>query len=304
MINTVTLVVLAGVAVTSEAHRLGTVPHLPHRPNGTWPHRPNGTWPHLPNGTWPHLPNGTHWPGVNHTHALRGERALGWLDNVTPPSWWPWSNNTKPKCPEVAPVASLDLAKWTNASWFVQYQQPTPYQKASQLFCVAATYDAVAGSELIKVSNYGNNGVVNGPPQQSGGSPFAELCAKQIAGGSLKVAPCVLDKLRLFDVLAGPYWVVAVDDDYQWAIVSGGKPNVVKSTNPVTCTTKTGDSFLDTNGSGLWLFTRDATGAAAAAYSAAMLQILADKGIYAGDLVKVPQEGCTYDGANLKTSAA
>jgi lipocalin len=232
-------------------------------------------------------------------HTLRGERDLAWQ----PPSWWPKPNNTKPQCPDVAPVASLDLARWTSASWFIQYQQPTPYQKASQLFCVAATYDAAAGSELIKVSNYGNNGAVNGPSQQSGGSGFSELCAKQVTGGSLKVAPCFLAQVGLYDLLAGPYWVVAVDPEYQWAIVSGGKPNVVKTTNPVTCTTKIGNSFLDTNGSGLWLFTREATGATAEAYSAAMLQILASKGIFAGDLIKVPQEGCTYDGAKLKTGS-
>lgn len=220
-------------------------------------------------------------------------------------SWPDWVCRIFPKacgsrieCPVVAPVEDLDLERFVEKSWFVQKQQVNGYQDENQLFCVTATYEASNSSAYISVTNYANNDEVNGAPQSSGGGGvFSELCAKpqgDSGSGELKVAPCVF-KGPLFNVVGGPYWVVAVADDYSWALVSGGQPTVVKSAaDPVLCTTKT----QGINGSGLWLFSRDQL--ASPEDIAAMEKILLDMGVYTGDLIAVPQTGCLYNGTKLK----
>jgi len=203
----------------------------------------------------------------------------------------------KNSCSElgIEPVENLDLAKYTEKTWYIQKQQVTPYQRESQLFCVTATYEPRANSDFIEVLNYGNNDEVNGSPQQSDSSGwFSGLCAKQAIGGDLAVAPCFFG--HFFDWFAGPYWIIAVAEDYSWAIVSGGPPTEPREGG--TCTTKEGSSFLDINGSGLWLFTQDQLPADGVVEG--MLQTLSDMKIYTGDLKDVVQEGCTYEGATLK----
>jgi len=205
-----------------------------------------------------------------------------------------------PKCPRVAPVHNFDLARYVEKSWFIQMQQVNPYQSANQLYCVAATYERDEHAAFVNVFNYGNNDRVNGAPQTSYGNVFSRLCAKVRARddtAELAVAPCFLRKIGVFDWLAGPYWVIAMDKvNYEWAIVSGGQPGVVKQTDPVKCTTR--DDTV--NGSGLWLFTRVQTGPRAEELTRQMLAVLDSMGVFTGDLKKVVQEGCKYEGANLK----
>jgi len=55
---------------------------------------------------------------------------------------------------------------------------------------------------------------------------------------------------------AGPYWVVAVDEDAGYALISGGAPKIAA---PGGC--QTGSSAV--NGSGLWIFTRAQVASAA-----------------------------------------
>lgn len=206
-------------------------------------------------------------------------------------------------CPVVTPLSAenFDLEKYIAKTWFVQKQQTNPYQSEDQLFCIAATYDKTEGDEFLEVSNYGNNGAVNGPVQDSGDNGFfSDLCGKQNDGGELSVAPCLFRPI--FDAASGPYWVLDVADDYSWAIVSGGAPDQPRTDpanpNADLCTTKEGSNFFDTNGSGLWLFTRakDADGTTIAA----MEDKLTAMGIFTGDLKDVDQTGCRYDGATLK----
>ena len=205
-------------------------------------------------------------------------------------------------CPVVEPLSAdnFDLEQYIAKTWFVQKQQTNPYQSENQLFCIAATYDQ-QDDGFLDVSNYGNNGAVNGPSQNSDNNGFfSNLCGKQVAGGELSVAPCLFRPV--FNIASGPYWVLDVADDYSWAIVSGGAPDQPRTdpANPDAnlCTTKEGSSFLDTNGSGLWLFTRERV--ADPATIAAMEARLTDMGVFTGDLKDVTQEGCNYDGATLK----
>jgi len=204
------------------------------------------------------------------------------------------------QCPNVSPLGddSFNLDSFIEKSWFIQKQQLTPYQQENQFYCVVATYEKSTDfAGFIDVKNYGNNDAVNGAIQNSddpNNSVFARLCAKQLGAGELQVAPCCFS--GSFGTSAGPYWVVALDPAYQWAIISGGQPDQLRTNDAGTtvCTTKSDC----TNGSGLWLFTRDKV--ATAATLATMDAKLAELGIYSGDLKTVTQEGCNYDGATLK----
>mmetsp|Transcript_9591 Transcript_9591/g.10927 ORF Transcript_9591/g.10927 Transcript_9591/m.10927 type:complete len:246 (-) Transcript_9591:61-798(-) len=220
------------------------------------------------------------------------------VDNRSLCDWLPFLCPWQ-KCPVVSPVDDFDLDKYIEKSWFVQMQQVNPYQAEDQLFCVTATYSKQEDSSYIKVQNYANQDEVNGSPVGTEGG-FSDLCAKQKEEGTgeLAVAPCLFTNLGLFDFIAGPYWVLAVDADYTWAIISGGQPTEVEQEDPVLCTTKEGDSFLDTNGSGLWLFTREKI--ADQATIDAMKNTLESLGVFTGNLKKVEQEGCLYEGATIK----
>lgn len=59
----------------------------------------------------------------------------------------------------------------------------------------------------------------------------------------MQVAPCFIPKS-----LSGPYWVVNFSVEEDWALVSGGPPNLVSGKG---CKTGSGE-----NDSGLWIFTR------------------------------------------------
>jgi lipocalin len=214
----------------------------------------------------------------------------------------PETSTSSTKCQAVSPLsaAEFDLEEYIRLSWFIQKQQVNPYQSENQLFCTAATYSMSKKNDgFLEVDNYSNNDMVNGPVQSSDdNSAFSNLCGKQVDGGKLSVAPCAFKDL--WDTVAGPYWVLAVGDDYEWAIVSGGQPNqpYPSASNPTLCTTKEGSSFLDTNGSGLWLFTREQERDATTIET--MENALLAMGVYTGNLKDVTQEGCGYAGTNLK----
>ena len=197
-------------------------------------------------------------------------------------------------CPSVSPVnsTSFDIDKWIAKSWYIQKQQVTPYQSENDLYCVLATYNK-RDDGFIQVLNYGNRGRVGGEIQEPNPDGiFTALCAQQVNAGELRVGPCFLNLLA--SVTSGPYWVLAVDTNYTWAIVSGGAPDQFRETvNGINyCTTKTSSCFIDTNGSGLWLFSRDQI--ASNATIAAMEARLTALGIYKGDLKSVPHANCTY----------
>ena len=88
--------------------------------------------------------------------------------------------------------------------------------------------------------------------------------------------------------------MLAVAEEYSWTIVSGGPTDEVRETvdGRTFCTTKEGTSFLDINGSGLWLFTKEPE--ASEETLAIMEAKLTEMGIHTGDLKPVVQKGCTY----------
>jgi lipocalin len=207
-------------------------------------------------------------------------------------------NNLRPSqgrmlqdCPSVTPLSAdeFDVNSYTEKSWFIQKQQINPYQSENNLYCVVATYFAKDG--YIQVINTANTGGVDGPAQAPVNPDSDQLCAEQIEGGSLQVAPCFFRSIFLFSLLAGPYWVLAVDENYEWAIVSGGQPDEFKETvDGVTyCTTRETGCI---NGAGLWLFSRSSE------YNQTQIDIqeakLTELGFYTKDLLQVTHDGCTY----------
>jgi lipocalin len=239
--------------------------------------------------------------------SLRGGRGLSLIDlGDLCYSWMPsWVCSPDSNCPAVSPVVDFDVDKYIENSWFVQKQQVNGYQQPEDLYCVTATYNKREDG-LIKVENRANKKTVNGELVGGGGGGFSQLsdlCAKQVdeGTGKLIVQPCLLFNIGLQKLTGGPYWVLAVDkDNYEWAIISGGQPTDVvgggqsATKTDVRCTTKT----TGTNGSGLWLFTREPIPADGVVE--AMEKKLLEMGVSTSKLLDVPQKGCNYHNVPLK----
>ena len=224
------------------------------------------------------------------------------------------------KCLKVAPLGPEDfsLEEYIAKSWFMQSYQPeddfTILMQDDELFCMVSTFLNVTeedeeGEAYIQVQNSARIGSVNGTTEGYGGDDdfFSGIdlinevdasCVQQVEGGSLQINSCLISS-TIFSLLAGDYWVLAVADDYSWAIVSGGQTDevVVEGTwtEQALCTTEGGSSFLDVDASGFWLLTREPQ--ASEDTMTAMTDKLYELGIYSGDLKPVVQEGCTYPDA-------
>lgn len=201
-------------------------------------------------------------------------------------------------CPNINPMDHFNTTEYIRSTWYIQQQQITGYQQNNTLFCVAQTLDTTNrtvpffSGNVILVHNYANIGMVNGPLQNSGNFT---LCARQPNSSdpaNILNAPCFLP-----NCFAGPYWVLAAgptSNNYSWAIVSGGEPNVRYSDG--NCST----SEEGVNGSGLWLFTREQFGGFAENSVSLMRELLRNMGITLSQLLNVSQVGCNYTGAYIK----
>ena len=201
-------------------------------------------------------------------------------------------------CPSIQPTKDFNTTEYLRATWYIQQQQITGYQPENALYCVAQTLDLTNKTvpffdgNVISVFNYGNLNQVNG--EQENSKNFT-LCARQSNTSDparILNAPCFLP-----NILAGPYWVLGAgpqSDNYTWAIVSGGAPNVKYPDG--NCST----SLSGTNGSGLWLFSRYRYGLYADNLTRHMRNILLNMGITLSQLMNVQQRGCNYTGAYIK----
>jgi lipocalin len=196
-------------------------------------------------------------------------------------------------CPDLKVENSVNLTEYVSKSWYVQQQQVNGYQSKNDLYCVVATYNnskthvPFFNNTVIDVYNYANSGGIN---HNNSNSHNTKLCARLLNSSSpakLGVAPCFLP-----NILAGPYWIVALDVNYTWAVITGGQPTVQVSNT--TCTTKT-SGF---NGSGLWIFSRKQI------IDPDTLDhihvVMNNHGIDTSLLLNVTQKGCEYNGAYLK----
>lgn len=193
-------------------------------------------------------------------------------------------------------------------------QIPLVYQPVNQLYCVRAIYKARDPANFKKgiiVYNTANEGSVTGPVVGSipgaSNNDFGGIVAypepypknATTAASKLRVLPAFFEGLYnlkpILPGISGPYWVVASSADVNapdaWSVISGGPP-----TTPSNGACRTGrdgpQTFLDVNGSGLWIFTRQAqpTQATVDAARAAAKGL----GFDLTPLVAVTQAGCSY----------
>jgi apolipoprotein D and lipocalin family protein len=145
-------------------------------------------------------------------------------------------------CKTVTTVENFDLDMYASKPWYVHEQAVTTYSPLEQFYCVRAKYTVNDNPSFwrysVSVDNYA---------QDKNGNTFGgPLCAYATgqAESKLAVAPCFLPR-----ILAGPYWIVAYNEEEGYALISGGQPT--RPTSNGLC--KTGQGV---NGSGLWIFSR------------------------------------------------
>ena len=201
-------------------------------------------------------------------------------------------------CPRVEPMMDFNTTEYLRSTWYIQQQQVTGYQPRETLYCVAQTLNEsnktvpFYDGSVIDVYNYGRINGINGTLENP--NNFT-LCARQLNSSNpaqIINAPCFLP-----NILAGPYWVIAAgpsSHNYSWAIVSGGPPTVRYADG--NCSTK----LTGTNGSGLWLFTREIYGEFAFNSVRLMRNILMEIGYTTSLLLNVTQQGCNYSEAYIK----
>ncbi|KIY97278.1 hypothetical protein MNEG_10685 [Monoraphidium neglectum] len=207
--------------------------------------------------------------------------------------------------PNFDSAPGLDLTKFIDGPWYPQEQMPVFYQPVDSLYCVRAVYSPIDPANLkagIRVLNTAKSGSVDGKPMGSSGGAaglnsivaLPSTGSGPTAASKLRVGPGFLQPFarlpNLGDLVYGPYWVVAFADDYSWAIISGGPPKV---STPGACSAgrPSGQSFLDINGSGLWLFSRKPEDPGAVKVMRAKAAAL---GFDLSVLKPVTQKGCTY----------
>jgi len=157
---------------------------------------------------------------------------------------------TLPTCPpaDFSTVENFDLDAFVSRRWWIHQQQAVTYLPVEQNRCVYAEYTKFTRPTLfgydIRVDNHAEEVV----PPHTVHDTGSGICAKIVDGaaGKLAVAPCFLPIAA-----AGPYWVIDVNEEEGYALISGGLPTVPAS----------GGCQMDSgtvNDSGLWIFTREA----------------------------------------------
>jgi lipocalin len=151
-------------------------------------------------------------------------------------------------CPpaDFGTVKDFDLDAFIAHRWYIQQQMETRYLPKTQNRCVYAEYKLKSKPSFwgydVDVHNHAEDVAAPHAVHDSGSYICAKIVDKN--AGKLEVAPCFLPTFA-----AGPYWVIAFDDTEGYALISGGAPTVSSEGG---CKTGSG-----TNGSGLWIFTRE-----------------------------------------------
>jgi apolipoprotein D and lipocalin family protein len=207
------------------------------------------------------------------------------------------NGNSATQCPYNGfdSVKNFDLERYISAPWYVQKQIPIQFQPENTLYCVRAEYlpivDPSTGDlKAITVRNYSNKDKVNGPATgTSGAGGTTSFPGRFIANVPNPQDPSKLNvgfalgETATTPLLGAPYWVVAIDEqNYQWAIITGGAPTQVS-----------GEGKCITDG-GFWLFSRTPVDPVS---TAKMLEVAEGLGLDTAKLLDVPQEGCLYEGA-------
>ena len=209
-------------------------------------------------------------------------------------------------CPTLEPLsaANFSMEEYISKSWFIQYYNPE--NEDESMSCMTSTFVNVTNEEngevYFQVKNSAKINSVNGSEVGYDEELISELgssCVQQVDGGAMLINSCAISS-TIFSLVAGDYWVLAVAEDYSWAIVSGGQTDEVRgdtTTGNTLCSTEGGSSFLDVDSAGLLLMTREPR--ASLGNLTTMIEKLYDLGIYGGDLVAAEHEGCTYPSSTV-----
>jgi len=137
----------------------------------------------------------------------------------------------------------FNLTSYVSSRWYVQQQMVVQYLPADAFNCVTAEYGIKSRPTFLGWTVDVGNKAVN----DDGTTREGNLCAytpQSQEPAKLAVAPCFLPTFA-----AGPYWVLAHNEEEGYALVSGGQPTIETSSG---CQTGTG-----INNAGLWIFTRE-----------------------------------------------
>jgi len=192
-------------------------------------------------------------------------------------------------CPKIQTVNNLNLTEYIREPWYIQMQQVTPYLPKNSNYCVFARYNKTLkhvpffSGQVLSVYNYANLNGVNGYNLNSNNMTLCARIPNANESSKLLVAPCFLPNL-----FGGDYWIIDVGpetNNYEYAIVIGGQPNVRLSDG---CTT----SNSTMNNSGLWIFSRNSI--VNSSFIEKMLYKLKSMNISTSLLNNVTQQNCTY----------
>ena len=192
-------------------------------------------------------------------------------------------------CPKINTVNNLNLTEYISHNWYIQMQQETYYLPKDFNYCVRANYKnsnkkiPFYKGEVLDVYNYANKGKINSYNVNFQNTILCARIPDNKIQSKLIVAPCFLPNF-----LGGDYWILDAgpeSNNYEYAIVIGGQPDVRYTDG---CTTKTNK----VNNAGLWLFTKEPTPPNSIIdYMLNKLKIL---GISKSQLNNVTQKGCLY----------
>ena len=210
-------------------------------------------------------------------------------------------------------ITGVDLPRFISSGpWYALEQNEVFYQRKDSLYCVRALYTPRDASDLsrgVVVRNTARRGSVTGPEvgsSASGGGfsgivafPDATAPKGPTSASKLRVLPSFLEAAYRLNpsssLVSGPYWIVAQAPDLSWALISGGPP-----TNVSGGACRTGragaQTFLDINGSGLWIFARDPIQGASQMVTEARAAAV-KLGYDVSTLLPVQHAGCVYPAA-------
>jgi len=156
-------------------------------------------------------------------------------------------------CKLVDTVPDFDIDVYADKKWHVQQQMENEYLPLENNYCSTAEYNV----RDTPTFPWGYTvDVLNLSKDEDGLDVYSELCAYQTGKSGtdlskLGVSPCFLPKS-----LAGPYWVVAYDEEEGYALVSGGQPYIRADPDDIEAGCQTGTG---SGNSGLWILTREQT---------------------------------------------
>merc|ERR1711972_86926 len=146
-------------------------------------------------------------------------------------------------CSPVTVQQDFNLTRYVSAAWYPQQQMSVQYLPPDSFNCVTASYGVKERPSFFGWTVDVRNRAVN----DDGSTREGDLCAytpDSSEPAKLAVAPCFLPTFA-----AGPYWILAYNEEEGYALVSGGQPTIQTDSG---CQTGTG-----VNNAGLWVFTRE-----------------------------------------------